>query len=57
MADLFTEKNAAAKHPAVVPIKCDKNGFDVETLDKTIEDLNDRSNQLFYALKYGKDYE
>jgi len=56
-AYLFKYKNASAKQTEVVPIKCDKNGFDVETLDKTIEDLNDRSNQLFYALKYGKDYE
>lgn len=56
-AYLFKYKNSNARQTEVTPIKFDKNGFDVETLDKTIEDLNDRSNQLFYALKYGIDYE
>ena len=56
-AYLFKYKNNNAKQTEVFQIDCDENGFDVETLDKTIEDLNDRSNQLFYALKYGKDYD
>ena len=56
-AYLFKYKNDKAKQTEVIAIKCDKNGFDVETLDKTIEELNDRSNQLFYSLKYASENE
>lgn len=36
----------------VTPIKIDKYGFEVETLDNTIDYLNEISNDLFFNLKY-----
>ena len=53
-AYMFNYKNAKAKQTEVNSIKIDKNGFEVSTLDKTIEALNERSDELFYTLKYGK---
>ena len=29
-------------------------GFEVETIDKAIKSLNNSSEELFYAMKYGK---
>lgn len=53
-AYMFNYKNDKAKQTEVKSIKIDQNGFEVSTLDKTIEQLNMRSDELFYTLKYGK---
>ena len=53
-AYMFKYKNERAKQTEIKPIKVDQNGFAVSTLDNTIEELNKRSDELFYTLKYGK---
>lgn len=53
-AYMFNYKNDKAKQVEVKVIKIDRFGFDVSTLDQTIEDLNKRSDELYYTLKYGK---
>lgn len=53
-AYMFNYKNDKAKQTDVKAIKIDQYGFEVSTLDKTIEDLNKRSDELYYTLKYGK---
>jgi hypothetical protein len=37
----------------VSKILVDESGFDVETIDSTIDELNLNSEKLFYAIKYG----
>ena len=51
-AYFFNYKNDRAKQTEVTPIKIDKYGFEVETLDKTIDYLSEISNDLFFNLKY-----
>jgi predicted ATPase len=51
-AYFFNYKNERAKQTEVTPIKIDKYGFEVETLDNTIDYLNEISNDLFFNLKY-----
>ena len=51
-AYFFNYKNERAKQTEVTPIKIDKYGFEVETLDKTIDYLSEISNDLFFNLKY-----
>ena len=51
-AYFFIYKNERAKQTEVTPIKIDKYGFEVETLDKTIDYLSEISNDLFFNLKY-----
>lgn len=53
-AYMFNYKNDKAKQTDVKAIKIDQYGFEVSTLDNTIEDLNKRSDELYYTLKYGK---
>lgn len=53
-AYLFNFKNKTSKQSEVKAIKIDEAGFEVETLDKTIEELNKISDELYYILKYGK---
>jgi predicted ATPase len=53
-AYMFNYKTEKAKQTEVKPIKIDQSGFEVSTLDSTIEELNKRSDELFYTLKYGK---
>ncbi|WP_336689733.1 MULTISPECIES: AAA family ATPase [unclassified Chryseobacterium] len=53
-AYFFNFKNDKAKQTEVIPIKIDRNGFEVKTLDKTIEDLNEISNSLYFNLKYNQ---
>ncbi len=53
-AYMFNYKNDKAKQTDVKAIKIDQYGFEVSTLDKTIEELNKRSDELYYTLKYGK---
>ncbi|PIY08885.1 MAG: hypothetical protein COZ18_09935 [Flexibacter sp. CG_4_10_14_3_um_filter_32_15] len=52
-AYLFNYKNDKARYVTVSPIQVDDTGFDVETIDETVEKLNDISEQLFYSIKYG----
>lgn len=54
-AYMFNYKNDKAKQTEVKAIKIDQYGFEVSTLDRTIEDLNKRSDELYYNLKYGKE--
>ena len=51
-AYLFNYKNEKSRQTEVKTIKCDKVGFDVLTIDQTIENLNDRSDKLYYSLLY-----
>lgn len=53
-AYFFNYKNKSAKQTEVKHIIIDENGFDVETLDSTVEKLNEISDELYYTLKYGK---
>ncbi len=53
-AYMFNYKNEKAKQTEIKSIQIDKNGFEVSTLDNTIEELNKRSDELFYTLNYGK---
>ncbi len=53
-AYLFDYETPKSKQVKVKPIKIDKNGFEVSTFDDTINELNKRSDELFYTLKYGK---
>jgi hypothetical protein len=50
----FNYKNKTSKQTDVKLIKIDESGFEVETLDNTIEDLNKISDELYYTIKYGK---
>ncbi len=54
-AYMFNYKNDKARQIEVKGIKIDINGFEVSTLDKTIDELNLRSDEIYYTLKYGKD--
>lgn len=53
-AYFFNYKNKSAKQTDVRHIIIDENGFDVETLDSTVEKLNQISDELYYTLQYGK---
>uniref|UniRef100_UPI00404AE711 AAA family ATPase n=1 Tax=Gelidibacter sp. TaxID=2018083 RepID=UPI00404AE711 len=52
-AYLFNYKNKSSRNVTISPIKVSNTGFDVETIDKTIDELNDTSEELFYSIKYG----
>lgn len=54
-AYMFNFKNETSRQVEVKPIKIDRNGFEVSTLDNSIEELNKRSDELYYTLKYGKE--
>jgi predicted ATPase len=51
-AYLFDYKNANSRNVTISPIEVTDTGFDVETIDKTIDELNDKSEELFYSIKY-----
>jgi hypothetical protein len=53
-AYIFNYKNKSSRQTEVKPIKIDESGFEVETLDRTIDELNSISDELFYTIKYGK---
>jgi len=53
-AYIFNHKNISTKQVEVKSIKIDANGFEVKTLDTTIDRLNEVSEELFYTLRYGK---
>ena len=52
-AYLFNFKNKSSRSVTVSPIKITETGFDVETIDNTVESLNEISEELFYSIKYG----
>lgn len=52
-AYLFNYKSDKARYVTVSPIQVDDTGFDVETIDETVEKLNNVSEELFYSIKYG----
>lgn len=51
-AYLFNYKNKTSRNITINPIKVTETGFDVKTIDQTIEKLNDVSEELFYSIKY-----
>jgi len=53
-AYLFNFKNKTSRKVVVSPIDVNEFGFDVETIDKTIEYLNDSSEELYFTIKYGE---
>ncbi len=53
-AYFFDFKNKNAKQVDVKAISIDQFGFEVSTFDETIEQLNLRSDDFYYTLKYGK---
>ncbi len=52
-AYLFKFKNKNSRKVTVSSIEVTDSGFDVETIDNTIDELNTNSEELFYAIKYG----
>lgn len=50
-AYLFNFKNSTSRNVTVSSIPISKSGFDVETIDNTIDELNEISEELFYALQ------
>ncbi|KAA6322532.1 hypothetical protein EZS27_027937 [termite gut metagenome] len=50
-AYLFDYNTEESKRVDVQELLVDKNGFEVETIDKTISTLNDRSMELFFSLQ------
>lgn len=56
-AYLFKYKNDSARNVTIKAIEVNDEGFDVETIDNTIDELNEKSEELFYAVKYKKSKE
>lgn len=56
-AYLFNYKSDSARNVTIKAIEVSDEGFDVETIDNTIDELNDKSEELFYAVKYKKSIE
>ena len=54
-AYLFNFKNKSSRKVIVAPIEVTETGFDVKTIDSTIDRLNETSEELFYTIKYGID--
>lgn len=50
-------KFSISKKTIVTPIKIDKNGFDVSTINESITIQNEIADELAYAIKYGKEDE
>ncbi|MDO9512892.1 MAG: AAA family ATPase [Bacteroidales bacterium] len=53
-AYLFNYKNSSSRNVTVSDIEVDEFGFDVRTIDETVETLNQVSEEFFYTIKYGK---
>ncbi|MFC5195776.1 AAA family ATPase [Bizionia hallyeonensis] len=51
-AYLFNYKNKTSRNVTISPIEVTETGFDVLTIDQTVEELNDVSEELFYSIKY-----
>jgi len=56
-AYLFNYKNDSSRNVTIKAIEVSDEGFDVETIDNTIDELNEKSEELFYAIKYTKSIE
>lgn len=52
-AYLFNFKNKSSRNVVVEPIEVTETGFDVKTIDSTIDKLNETSEELFHAINYG----
>lgn len=52
-AYLFNFKNKSSRKVIVSAIDVTDTGFDVKTIDSTIDKLNETSEELFYSIKYG----
>jgi len=52
-AYLFNFKNKNSRKVIVEPIEVTETGFDVKTIDLTIDKLNETSEELFHAINYG----
>lgn len=51
-AYLFNFKNKNSRKVNVSPIEVTETGFDVKTIDTTIDELNKNSEELYFTLKY-----
>lgn len=49
---LFSPASARSKKINVVPVDVDKDGFAIPTIDKTIKQQNDETEELFFRLHY-----
>jgi hypothetical protein len=52
-AYLFNFKNKSSRKVIVEPIEVSETGFDVKTIDSTIDKLNETSEELFHVINYG----
>lgn len=52
-AYLFNYKNKTSRNVTITPISVTDTGFEVQTIDQTVEELNDVADELFYSIKYG----
>jgi len=52
-AYMFNYKTPAARNVTVTEIPVDSKGFDVATIDETVDKLNEISEELYYTIKYG----
>ena len=51
---LFHFKNKIDKHVTVEEVEVAKNGFEIKTIEDTIKLLNERSEEIYYTMKYGE---
>lgn len=52
-AYLFNFKKSNSKNVTIESIPISDSGFNVQTIDDTIDKLNDNSEELFFQIKYG----
>ena len=52
-AYLFNFKNKSSRKVIVEAIEVGETGFDVKTIDSTIDKLNETSEELFHVINYG----
>lgn len=52
-AYLFNYKKSSSRNITVEKIKITDSGFEVSTIDETIDALNEISEKLFLTMKYG----
>ncbi|VTQ01797.1 hypothetical protein [Sphingobacterium daejeonense] len=49
---MFNFKNKSSKNISIKRIPINEFGFDVESIDNTIDELNNTTEELFYLIKY-----
>ncbi|MBE7649265.1 ATP-binding protein [Tenacibaculum finnmarkense] len=54
-AYLFNYKTEKSRNVSIQEIDVTETGFDVNTIDKTVDELNEISEELFYSIKYSDD--